>query len=90
MGATHYLDWAKQVLQIEAQSVLEMAAQLDGAFARAVDAVLQSRGRVIVTGMGKSGHIGLFCPSGRSGARRFGHDCGRRRGAGHFQFWRKR
>ena len=58
MGATHYLDWAKQVLQIEAQSVLEMAAQLDGAFARAVDAVLQSRGRVIVTGMGKSGHIG--------------------------------
>ncbi len=104
MGATHYLDWAKQVLQIEAQSVLEMAAQLDGAFARAVDAVLQSRGRVIVTGMGQIGayraqnrrhaglhrHAGLFCPSGRSGARRFGHDCGRRRGAGHFQFWRKR
>jgi arabinose-5-phosphate isomerase len=45
-------------LRIEAQAVTDMAARLDERFARAVALVLASRGRVVVMGMGKSGHVG--------------------------------
>jgi arabinose-5-phosphate isomerase len=44
-------------LVIEAAAVAALADRLDAAFARAVDLILNSRGRVIVSGMGKSGHI---------------------------------
>lgn len=49
---------AKQTLAIEAQAVAELAARLDGSWAHVVHAVLSSTGRVIVMGMGKSGHVG--------------------------------
>ncbi|MCH8179437.1 MAG: KpsF/GutQ family sugar-phosphate isomerase [Proteobacteria bacterium] len=53
---------ARQALDIEARALQELRARLDGeagaAFARAVQAVLGSRGRVAVMGMGKSGHVG--------------------------------
>ncbi len=52
-----YIEQAKQVLQIEADALLWVAQKLDNAFSAAVDLILQSQGRVIVTGMGKSGHI---------------------------------
>ncbi|MFC3873745.1 KpsF/GutQ family sugar-phosphate isomerase [Neisseria musculi] len=53
-----YLDWAREVLRIEAESLHEIAAGLDGGFTRAAAALLQCSGRVVVMGMGKSGHIG--------------------------------
>ena len=56
------LDLARNALDIEARALHELRARLDGdagaAFARAVQAVLASRGRVAVMGMGKSGHVG--------------------------------
>jgi arabinose-5-phosphate isomerase len=48
---------ARQVLTTEAHAIEALAARLDPAFADAVARILDCRGRVIVTGMGKSGHI---------------------------------
>jgi len=49
---------AREVLQVEARAVAALAERLDDSFARAVGLVLACRGRVVVTGVGKSGHIG--------------------------------
>jgi arabinose-5-phosphate isomerase len=57
-GAAHLLDIARRVLRIEAQGILAVSERLDEGFAAAVDLLYRCRGRVIVTGMGKSGHIG--------------------------------
>jgi arabinose-5-phosphate isomerase len=51
------LDAARKVIQIEAEAVATMAARLDENFANAVEMILACSGRVIVTGMGKSGLI---------------------------------
>jgi arabinose-5-phosphate isomerase len=56
--AARALSLAAETLRIEAQAVTDMAARLDERFARAVALVLASRGRVVVMGMGKSGHVG--------------------------------
>ncbi len=47
----------KEVLLIEANAVTGLLDQLDGQMVRAVEAILQCTGRVVVSGMGKSGHI---------------------------------
>jgi arabinose-5-phosphate isomerase len=52
------LELAREVLQIEAREVEALAQRLDDSFTRAVELILQCRGRVVVSGMGKSGHIG--------------------------------
>ena len=52
------LDLARQVLRIEADAILALGARLNGAFLDAVGLILAGRGRVIVSGIGKSGHIG--------------------------------
>ena len=52
-----WLDLARRVLETEAGAILGLIPQLDGHFTRAVDLVHQCTGRVIVTGMGKSGII---------------------------------
>lgn len=49
---------ARRVLDVEARAILDMAGRLDEGFARAVEIIHESRGRVIVTGMGKSGLVG--------------------------------
>jgi arabinose-5-phosphate isomerase len=51
------LETAKRVLRIEARAIEEVMARLDGAFERAVDLLLNCKGRVVVTGMGKSGLV---------------------------------
>jgi arabinose-5-phosphate isomerase len=51
------LDLAREVLGIEAAAVQALVARIDGDFLRALDVILQCEGRVIVSGMGKSGHI---------------------------------
>ena len=48
----------KAVLEIEARAVSSLAESLDGCFADAARYILECRGRVVVLGMGKSGHIG--------------------------------
>ncbi len=52
------LQRAKKVIQIEAQAIRDLAKQIDGRFLQAVDLICKCRGRVVVTGMGKTGIIG--------------------------------
>jgi len=49
---------AREVIEIEAAAVAALASRIDGAFEKAVALLLACRGRVVVTGLGKSGHIG--------------------------------
>lgn len=49
---------AREVIHIEAQAVAALESRIDDTFARAVGLLLACRGRVVVTGIGKSGHIG--------------------------------
>lgn len=51
------LDTARKVLQIEAEAIMAMSQRLDERFVAAVDMILSCRGRVVITGMGKSGLI---------------------------------
>lgn len=51
-------EYAIQCLQDEAKAVLDMIPMLDENFDKAVDMMLHCHGKVIVTGVGKSGHIG--------------------------------
>ena len=48
---------AKDVLQIEAKAISDLIARLDPRFSEAVRLILERRGRVVVSGIGKSGHI---------------------------------
>src|SRR5512140_834729 len=52
------LDRAKKVLRTEAEAILALIDRVDGGFERACDIILSCKGRVVVTGMGKSGLIG--------------------------------
>lgn len=54
----HLIALAQRVLAIEAEALARVAERLDRRFADAVALVLACRGRVIVSGIGKSGHIG--------------------------------
>jgi arabinose-5-phosphate isomerase len=49
---------ARAVIEGEAHAVAELAGRLDGKFLQAVNLLLACRGRVVVSGLGKSGHIG--------------------------------
>ncbi|MDV7339472.1 KpsF/GutQ family sugar-phosphate isomerase [Terasakiella sp. A23] len=49
---------AKSVLKLESDGLLALADSLDDTFAKAVDILAGVKGRIVVTGMGKSGHIG--------------------------------
>jgi arabinose-5-phosphate isomerase len=51
------IEAARRVVQIEADAVKALAARLDERFAQAVEMILACTGRVVVTGMGKSGLI---------------------------------
>jgi len=48
---------ARRVLDIEAQALRKLAESLDDDFSRALDLLASARGRVVTTGMGKSGHV---------------------------------
>jgi len=51
-------DTARRVLETEAHAILELIPRLDESFDRAVELLLACAGRVVVTGMGKSGFVG--------------------------------
>jgi len=50
-------DIARKVLRIEAQAIQELIGRVDASFDKAVSMILDCRGRIVVTGMGKSGII---------------------------------
>lgn len=50
-------DHGRSVIEIEAAAVRDLSGRIGHSFDRACDMILQCRGRVVVTGMGKSGHI---------------------------------
>jgi arabinose-5-phosphate isomerase len=51
------LDEAREVLEIEAQGILNLIPKLGADFEKAVEAILNLKGRVIITGIGKSGLV---------------------------------
>jgi arabinose-5-phosphate isomerase len=53
----HAIALARQVLGIEAAAITALAARIDDSFVRALDVLLACQGRVVVSGIGKSGHI---------------------------------
>ena len=55
---TQIRQYAKQCLEDEAQALLELIPQLDENFDKAVNMIYNCNGKIIVTGVGKSGHIG--------------------------------
>jgi arabinose-5-phosphate isomerase len=57
-SSEHLLTLARQVLDIEADALRALSTRLDSGFADAVNLILACNGRVVVSGMGKSGHIG--------------------------------
>jgi len=52
------LELAREVLSIESQAIDSMVKRLDGSFLRAMELILHCTGRVVVSGIGKSGHVG--------------------------------
>ena len=56
-AAPRALNLAREVLSIEAAAVQALATRLDESFLHTLDVILRCEGRVIVSGMGKSGHI---------------------------------
>src|SRR5258706_834338 len=57
ISKTTALELARGVLRIEADAVRALAERLDERFVAALDVVLSRKGRVVVSGIGKSGHI---------------------------------
>jgi len=53
-----WLAAARVAVEIEARSLAQAACRLDGELIRAVDLILEHPGKVVVTGIGKSGHVG--------------------------------
>ena len=56
--AETFLATARRVIDVEARALTTLSMSLDDSFAAAVTLILKAKGRVIVSGMGKSGHIG--------------------------------
>ncbi|WP_425093818.1 KpsF/GutQ family sugar-phosphate isomerase [Tropicimonas sp. S265A] len=57
MDAIEFLSTAHRVIKREADALYQLADSLDDRFGVAVEVILSAKGRVIVSGMGKSGHI---------------------------------
>ena len=53
-----YLGSVRRTIELERDAINELLERIDESFAKACELLLQTRGRVVVTGMGKSGHIG--------------------------------
>ena len=57
LSRPHVLAMARRVLRIEGEALRALEARIDDAFFHAVELILANSGRVIVSGIGKSGHI---------------------------------
>ncbi|WFM72600.1 KpsF/GutQ family sugar-phosphate isomerase [Halomonas sp. CKK8] len=56
-GTSLLRESARRTLELEQQAIAALAGRLDDAFDHACELILACRGRVVVTGMGKSGHV---------------------------------
>jgi arabinose-5-phosphate isomerase len=54
---TQLIEWGREALTIEAHAVSALTERLDGSFAHSCELILNCTGRVVLTGMGKSGHV---------------------------------
>lgn len=52
-----FIDIAKDVIAIELNAINDLSARLDDSFTQTCHTILESKGRLMITGMGKSGHI---------------------------------
>ena len=50
--------YGEQCIKDEAEALFDLIPQIDDNFVKAVEMMIECRGKVIVTGVGKSGHIG--------------------------------
>ncbi len=57
ISASHWIEAAQKAMQIEAAAVARAACRLDGNLTCAVDMILAHPGKLVVTGLGKSGHV---------------------------------
>ncbi|MFL0800043.1 MAG: KpsF/GutQ family sugar-phosphate isomerase [Agarilytica sp.] len=57
MTKANYIDSARRTVSMERDALSDLINQIDGAFEKACDFMLNCKGRVIISGMGKSGHI---------------------------------
>jgi len=55
--SSDYLSIATRVLQTEAEAIAKLAATLDNNFNKAINILFETKGKVVVRGVGKSGHI---------------------------------
>lgn len=53
-----YKEIAKEVFQIEIQGLSEVSSKINGDFEKSIEAIINAKGRVVITGMGKSGLVG--------------------------------
>jgi len=53
-----YSDYAKEVFRIEAQAIQQLSDHIDGQFDAAINLILSAKGKLVITGIGKSGLIG--------------------------------
>lgn len=58
MAAFDYVSSALRTIRLEAEAVTALTGRIDGEFTRACELIMNCSGRIIVTGMGKSGHVG--------------------------------
>ncbi|MFZ5450378.1 MAG: KpsF/GutQ family sugar-phosphate isomerase [Thermodesulfobacteriota bacterium] len=56
--SVNLLDLAREVLTIETEGIAALISKLDASFVKAVDLIYRAKGRVIITGVGKSGIVG--------------------------------
>ena len=56
-GSTNFITYGKQVIRLEADALQRLADGLNDSFAHAVELIINAKGRVVVTGIGKSGHV---------------------------------
>lgn len=58
MSQIEAIEIAKEVFEIESKTILDLCDNLDEGFNKAIELILSIKGRCVVSGMGKSGHIG--------------------------------
>lgn len=58
MSQINAIKIAKEVFEIESKTILDLCDNLDEGFNKAIELILSIKGRCVVSGMGKSGHIG--------------------------------
>ncbi|MFD2229673.1 KpsF/GutQ family sugar-phosphate isomerase [Alkalimarinus sediminis] len=58
VDSAKFINSAKRAIEIERDAISQLIGRIDASFAKACQILLDCKGRVVVTGMGKSGHIG--------------------------------